>query len=111
MIKMIVRRVVDLMGILLLCGSQSYAAGDIEKGKQLYQKCAACHGTDGYGKKSQNAPMIAGQYDWYLVAQITKIKIQERKNANANKMYPFVKNLTEEEIEHLAAYIQSLAKK
>ena len=108
---MIARRMAALIGILLLCDAQCFAAGDIEKGKQLFQKCVACHGNDGYGKKSQNAPMIAGQYDWYLIAQITKIKIQERKNANANKMYPFVKNLTDAEIEHLAAYIQSLAKK
>ena len=106
----IARRAVALMGILLMIDTHCNAAGDGEKGKQLYQKCVACHGNDGYGKKSQNAPMIAGQFDWYLVAQITKIKNQERKNSNANKMYPFVKNLTEEEIKDLAAYIQSLTK-
>ena len=85
--------------------------GDPVKGKDLYQKCAACHGGDGLGKKSQQAPMLAGQYDWYVVNQIKAIQSKERSNANANKMYPFVKALSEQDINDLASYIQSLKKR
>lgn len=91
--------------------SMVFAAGDLEKGKQLFGKCAACHNSDGMGKKSQMAPMLAGQYDWYIVKQVHAIKNKERDNANTAKMYPFVKGLSDQEIEDLAAYIQSLPKK
>jgi cytochrome c553 len=102
-----------LIALFFVCFTTSFSvmAADVEKGKALYQKCVACHGVDGYGKKSQAAPLLAGQYDWYIADQIRKIKNQERKNANATKMYPFVKNLTDGEIEDLAAYIQTLVKK
>lgn len=86
-------------------------AADVENGKALYQKCIACHGTDGYGKKSQQAPMLAGQHSWYTVKQIKDIKSKVRENSNANKMYPFVKNLSDKEIEDLSVYIESLPKK
>jgi cytochrome c553 len=87
------------------------SAQDSEQGKVLYKKCITCHGKKGYGKKSQKAPMIAGQYDWYLVDHITQIRDKKRNNSNAKKMYPFVKNLSDEEIAHLAAYISTMPKK
>lgn len=83
-------------------------AGDAERGSKLYNKCMSCHGKDGMGKKSQNAPMIAGQYDWYIVTQIKNIISGKRENKNTKKMYPFVKNLNEQDIQDLAAYIASL---
>lgn len=86
-------------------------SADSSKGKELYQKCIACHGADGYGKKSQQAPMLAGQHSWYITKQVNDIKNKIRENSNANKMYPFVKNLSEQEIENLAAYIELLPKK
>lgn len=96
---------------LVIVASFNIYATDIEKGQSLYQKCIACHGAEGYGKKSQQAPMVAGQHSWYVSKQIQDIKNKVRVNANANKMYPFVKNLTDQEIENLAAYIESLPKK
>ena len=41
--------------------------GDVERGRQLYTNCAACHGERGAGIWSQNAPRLAGMSDWYLV--------------------------------------------
>ena len=84
-------------------------AGNAEKGAKLYSKCIACHGKTGMGKKSQKAPMIAGQYDWYIISQINAIKTGKRSNRNTKKMMPFVKNLKQEQIEDLAAYISSMA--
>ncbi|MBL7664737.1 MAG: c-type cytochrome [Bacteriovoracaceae bacterium] len=84
------------------------AAGDVKNGENLFKKCISCHGADGMGKKSQNAPMIAGQYDWYVVSQVMAIKNKVRDNANTKKMYPFVKGLSQSEIEDLAAYITQL---
>jgi cytochrome c553 len=84
---------------------------DLEQGAKLYKKCITCHGKDGMGKKSQKAPMIAGQYDWYIVSQIESIISKKRFNNNAKKMYPFVKNLSDKEIKDLAAYISTLPKR
>ena len=81
---------------------------DLEKGAKLYKKCISCHGKTGLGKKSQKAPMIAGQYSWYLESQITAIKNKTRTGGQTKKMYPFVKNLKDKDIKDLAAYITQL---
>ena len=81
---------------------------DLASGKKLYKKCMSCHGADGYGKKSQKAPMIAGQYEWYLKAQITNIRDQKRVSGNSKKMYAMVKGLKDEHVADLAAYIATL---
>lgn len=86
-------------------------AGDVTKGADVYQKCIACHGTDGWGKKSQRAPSLAGQFDWYIEAQIFAIKKEERKNNNTSKMLPFVKNLSDEDIKNVSAYISQMKEK
>lgn len=48
--------------------------GDAARGQQLYQTCAACHGTDGEGNEAMNAPALAGQNDWYLMNQLVNFK-------------------------------------
>ncbi len=94
--------------VALMMSLSALAAGDKSKGAVLFKKCISCHGKDGMGKKSQNAPMIAGQYDWYIVSQVKAIQGKERWNENSKKMYPFVKKLEETEIQDLAAYISSM---
>lgn len=97
--------------LLILAFFSLNGFSDAEKGSKLYSKCISCHGKEGLGKKSQKAPLIAGQYDWYLVSQITAIKNEVRATKNAQKMYPHVKNLSDEDIADLAEYISSLPKK
>lgn len=48
------------------------AEGDGEKGAQLFQLCAQCHGPDGGGDPLALAPAIAGLDEWYLRAQLRK---------------------------------------
>ncbi|MEX2334947.1 MAG: c-type cytochrome, partial [Pseudohongiella sp.] len=48
--------------------------GDAERGRQLYQTCAACHGAQGEGNEAMNAPALAGQNDWYLMNQLVNFK-------------------------------------
>jgi cytochrome c553 len=73
--------------------------------KKLYKKCISCHGKKGMGKKSQKAPMIAGQYAWYIETQVKAIRDKKRVSKNTKKMYPFVKKLTDDQIKELAGYI------
>ncbi len=53
---------------------QQTVTGDIERGRNLYANCGACHGMDGKGLWSQNAPRLAGVNDWYLIRQLQNFK-------------------------------------
>ena len=64
-----------------------------------------CHGKDARGKKSQKAPSLAGQHDWYIKSQIEAFQTKKRKNPI---MMPFIRNLKEQDIADLGAYLQSL---
>jgi cytochrome c553 len=52
--------------------------GEIQRGKALYQTCAACHGSNGEGNKDLQAPPLAGQNDWYLAKQLQAFRQGER---------------------------------
>lgn len=99
-----------MLFFMLFAATTMIKAADAERGKVLFKKCVSCHGQDGYGKKSQKAPLIAGQFDWYVKDQIMQIRDEVRVNKNTKKMYPFVKKLSDNEIEDLAAYISSMSK-
>ncbi len=80
-------------------------AQSVSNGKSLYGKCVLCHGADGLGKKSQNAPRLAGQFDWYIYSSLVQFKNGERTNA---VMLPYIKNLKDSDFKDLAAYISTL---
>lgn len=48
--------------------------GNVQRGQQLYQACASCHGANAEGSEAMNAPQLAGQNDWYLVTQLKNFK-------------------------------------
>ena len=52
----------------------STVMGDAEHGEDIYETCAYCHGADGSGIQSLNAPRQAGMSDWYLVTQLKNFK-------------------------------------
>lgn len=78
---------------------------ELERGHALYSKCIVCHGRDGRGKRSQNAPAIGGQYDWYVEKQVIDMQAGLRENQT---MMPYIKRLSPEDIEDLATYISRL---
>ena len=49
-------------------------SGDLKRGARLYRNCASCHGAEGQGVWSVNAPRQAGMSDWYLAAQLQNFK-------------------------------------
>ena len=100
------RRVLEVnfaLIVFLLMGP--LMAQDAEKGASLYKKCIVCHGKSGEGKRSQKAPRIGGQFDWYVYQQLKDIKSMVRKN---DAMMPYVKNLSDQDFKDLSAYISSL---
>lgn len=43
-------------------------------GRTAYQNCATCHGAAAQGNEALNAPALAGQNDWYLIAQLNNFR-------------------------------------
>lgn len=77
----------------------------LQRGHDLYQKCIVCHGKDGEGKLSQNAPAVGGQHEWYIVSTLNDMKEGRRVNALMN---PYLRNLEGKDFEDLAAYLSKL---
>ncbi len=92
--------------LILLVISQFSFAQDINRGEEIFQKkCISCHGKNAQGIKSQKAPRLAGQYDWYTISSLKKFVSGERKNA---VMLPYIKGLTEQDFKDIAAYLEGL---
>lgn len=88
-----------------LCFSLTTAqAGDPQAGKKKSTTCAACHGAVGI---SPNAswPNLAGQQTAYMVKQMKDFREGIR---NDPWMSPMAKPLSDEDMEDLAAFYNSL---
>jgi cytochrome c553 len=53
-------------------------APDVEHGRELFDKCAACHGLDGGGTTDGAIPRIAGQHYRVLVRQVVNFRLGKR---------------------------------
>ncbi|MDQ8184204.1 ThuA domain-containing protein [Pelagicoccus sp. SDUM812002] len=88
-------------------------AGDLERGKQLFASCMACHGADGQGNEDLLAPKLTGKQDWYLIKQLEDFRSGARggdpRDAKSMEMATFAKILPDEAaLRDVVAYIQSL---
>lgn len=88
------------------------ASGDLAKGKTLFEQgdtakgllpCASCHGADAHGNGP--IPRLAGQHKDYVIDQVKFIKSGTRQ---VEQMAPLIQNMTDEDIDSVAAYVQSL---
>ena len=94
------------LGALLLAWPRAaVAVGDADAGAAKAALCAACHGQNGI---SSNPlwPSLAGQQEAYLAKQIKAFRDGERVDVS---MQPFVANLTDQDVEDLAAYYAALS--
>lgn len=86
--------------------------GDAQAGAQEYQVCSACHGLDGAGNQALNAPSLLHLPDWYIANSVRKFRDRVRGGTPGDvagaTMFPMVMNLTDESIDNVAAYIQTL---
>ena len=89
---------------LLLIANAPALAADAEAGKKKSQTCAACHGPDGNTPTGPDFPRLAGQHYDYLVKSLQGYKSGVRKSP---VMAPAAANLTQRDIEDLAAYFSS----
>jgi len=99
------RLAVALAAMAIAAGAQ---AGDAARGKQkAEQVCAACHGADGNKPSAPDQPVLAGQYEDYLVRALSDYKNGRRNNAI---MKGFAGQLSKQDIEDLAAWFSSQPK-
>lgn len=92
--------VAGLLAAVLSGYSPGVFAGDPDKGKELSATCAACHGADGNSTIETN-PILAGQYESYLVRALQDYRSGARQNAI---MAGFAAALSDQDIRDLAAY-------
>jgi len=59
---------------------------DLENGIEVYEVCAACHLTEGWGRPDGTFPQLAGQHKGVLIKQLADIRAGNRDNPT---MYPF----------------------
>jgi cytochrome c oxidase subunit 2 len=85
-------------------------AGDPAAGAAGYAVCSACHGPDGQGNPTLNAPKLAGQASWYLTRQLGDFKHGLRgadaKDVMGQQMVPMAATLVDDAaVRNVVAYI------
>jgi cytochrome c553 len=93
--------------LLLGFGTASAADGNAAAGKTKAVACEACHGQDGNGI-APNYPALAGQYRDYLEQALHEYKDRKRIHPIMDAM---ADQLSDQDIEDLAAYFSSLPSK
>jgi cytochrome c553 len=97
-----VKRLTAIAALLLPLAAP--AAGDPELGRMKSETCTACHGEDGKGILPIY-PVLAGQYEDYIVWSLKQYRSGARNNAI---MMPMAAALSDDDIADLAAFYASL---
>jgi len=95
--------------LLLLANPQKESLEKV--GSKLYTKygCYGCHGVNAEG--GNGFPKLAGKSSYYLRKKLLGYKNGTIHSNRANMMRPFAKDLSQKEIEAIAAYLKSLKKR
>jgi cytochrome c553 len=95
--------------------SEPVSAQDSERGRELFQLCASCHGANGEGNELFLAPAIGGMPLWYLEGQLTKFRDGGRgthfDDVPGMRMRPMALSLRTEhgdDLKDVAAYVAAL---
>ena len=93
---------------MLAAGAAPAANPDLDAGRAKFALCAGCHGGDGRSGALPEYPKIAGQNQKYLVNALQAYKSGRRTGTYAALMAATAVNLSDADIENLAAYLASL---
>ena len=105
-----------LLPLLLIgaaaCDATPPPAG-MERGAELYETCAPCHGDAGSGNVDIAAPSIAGLPQWYVEDQLRGFQNEYRgdhaEDLPGLRMRPMAVSLTREgDVESVAQFVASL---
>ncbi len=100
-----VRQVILLS--LLAMSSHAFAAGDVARGENRGETCLGCHGVASYTNvyPTYKVPKLGGQHPEYMVAALKGYRSGERSHGT---MRAQAANLSDQDIEDIAAYFASL---
>jgi cytochrome c553 len=85
----------------------------LARGKELYDACMPCHGSNGQGVAVASAPEIAGLPAWYIEAQLMKFRAGKRgyhfDDLAGLRMRPMSLSLaTEQDVKDVALFVAQL---
>jgi cytochrome c553 len=116
--KLTPRRIAMWSSLLLICGlslsgCRLGTTDAATRGKELFETCTPCHGTDGAGNPAIGAPNIAGMNDWYVEEQLEKFRSGGRgahfSDVEGMRMRPMALSLpTEEDVKAVAHYVGTM---
>jgi cytochrome c553 len=89
----------------LALGQRVYRAGNVQKGVMA---CAGCHGPTGLGNPLAGYALIQGQHSVYVANQLRAYKAGTRTTDPNQMMRNMAAQLSDEEIEAVASYVQGL---
>ncbi|MBB3189032.1 c-type cytochrome [Halomonas cerina] len=85
---------------------------DPEAGAEQFATCVSCHGPRGGGRQENDAPRLAGLNSDYVARQLRNFRMGARGEREADRfgqqMRPFAISLEDQQVENLAAYIETL---
>ena len=85
-------------------GTAQAHGGNVEAGKKRYfENCFQCHGKTGKGMAS--FPAIKGRDADYINDRLTKYRAREKVGPNSAIMMSLAKDLSDDDIDNLAAYV------
>jgi len=90
--------------VLSLCSIGAASAGDVAAGKAKAATCVGCHGVNGISM-IPTYPNLAGQKAAYTAKQLKAFRDKTRTDMI---MAGFAASLSDEDIDDLAAYYESL---
>jgi len=108
-----VNNVVAFIASLPNTDSEPTISGDTARGEKIFTTCASCHGLDGQGIWSQNAPRLKGADDWYMARQLENYR-QGIRGSHPQDLYGKQMNLisgmlrSDQAIKDIVAYINTL---
>ena len=82
---------------------ESFISGNANKGSELVESCAACHGADG-NSISTDWPKLSGQNQRYLYEQLKYFRDGNRMNALMMSVTPYLQTLSDEDLKDIAAF-------
>jgi cytochrome c553 len=80
----------------------------LDHGAEIFDTCAACHGTDGWGASDGSVPAIAGQSVPVLVKQIVEFRYDARHSIRMQHFVDRHHLTTPQDLADVAAYVESL---
>ena len=81
----------------------TFVSGNANKGSQLVESCAACHGADG-NSIITDWPKLSGQNQRYLYEQLKYFRDGQRMNALMMSVTPYLQTLSDEDLKDISAF-------